>query len=36
MNDIVDDMLSFKISMYADDCVLYLSGNNWENIKGKI
>ena len=36
MNDIVDHMMSVKISMYADDCVLYLSGNNWENIKGKI
>ena len=22
--------------MYADDCVFSLSGNNWENIKGKI
>ena len=22
--------------MYADDCVLYLSGNNWESVRRKI
>ena len=22
-----------KLSMYADDCVLYLSGNNWRTIR---
>ena len=36
MNDIVDKLLFVKLSMYADDCVLYMSGNNWENIRKKI
>ena len=36
MNDIVDNMFYVKLSMYADDCVLYLSGNNWDTIRGKI
>ena len=36
MNDIVDNMFFVKISMYADDCVLYLSGNNWENMRIKM
>ena len=36
MNDIVDKLFFVKLSMYADDCVLYLSGNNWDNIRVKI
>ena len=36
MNDIVDNMFFVKLSMYADDCVLYLSGNNWQTIRYKI
>ena len=36
MNDVVDKLYYVKISMYADDCVLYLSGNNWVTIKAKI
>ena len=36
MNDIVDNMMFVKLSMYADDCVLYLSGNNWDNMRVKI
>ena len=34
-NDIVDNLFFVKLSMYADDCVLYLSGNNWLTIKNK-
>ena len=30
MNDIVDKLYYVKLSMYADDCVLYLSGNKWD------
>ena len=36
MNDIVDKLYYVKLSMYADDCVLYLSGNNWLNIRNKM
>ena len=36
MNDIVERLYYVKLSMYADDCVLYLSGNNWESIRVKI
>ena len=28
MNDIVERLYYVKLSMCADDCVLYLSGNN--------
>ena len=36
MNDIVDNLFYVKVSMYADDCVLYLSGNNWHSIRRKL
>ena len=36
MNDIVDKMFYVKLSMYADDCVLYLSGNNWDLMRQKM
>ena len=36
MNDIVDKLFFVKLSMYADDCVLYISGNNWENMRNRI
>ena len=36
LNDVVDKLYYVKISMYADDCVLYLSGNNWDSIRDKI
>ena len=36
MNDIVDKLFFVKVSMYADDCVLYLSANNWNVIRRKI
>ena len=36
INDIVDKLFFVKISMYADDCVLYMSGNNWESIRNTI
>ena len=36
MNDIVDRLLYVRLSMYADDCVLYLAGNNWDIMRPKI
>ena len=36
MNDIIDKLFYVKISMYADDCVLYMSGNNWDTIRNRI
>ena len=36
INDIVEKLFFVKISMYADDCVLYMSGNNWDVIRNKI
>ena len=36
MNDIVDKLFYVKLSMYADDCVLYLPGNNWDSIRPEI
>ena len=36
MNDIIERLYYVKLSMYADDCVLYLSGNNWDSIRIKI
>ena len=36
MNDIVDKLFFVKISMYADGCVLYMSGNNWGSIRTKL
>ena len=36
MNDIVDKLFYVKLSMYADDCVLYLSGNIWDSIRSKM
>ena len=36
MNDVIDKMFYVKLSMYADDCVLYRSGNNWDNIRVKL
>ena len=29
-------MKHVNILLFADDCVIYLSGNNWENIHRKI
>ena len=32
MNDIVASITHCKLTMFADDCVLYKSGNSWNNI----
>ena len=32
INDCVYKLSRVKISMFADDCVLYFTGNNWQNI----
>ena len=36
MNDVVDKLYYVKLSMYADDCVLYLSANNWPRLRIKL
>ena len=36
MNDIVDKLFYVKLGMYEDDCVLYLSGNNWPSMRPKL
>ena len=33
MNDCVDVLGRAKISLFADDCVLYYSGNNWNTVQ---
>ena len=32
INDIVTSIGRLKINMYADDCILFISGNNWERM----
>ena len=36
INDIISVMRRLKINMYADDCILYTSGNDWSKIREKI
>ena len=36
MNDIVDNLYYVKYSMYADDCVLYITGNTWQSMRHKL
>ena len=36
INDILRCTKYVKMSLFADDCVLYLSGNNWVNIQAKM
>ena len=32
MNDCINVLKECKISLFADDCVLYYSGNNWNMV----
>ena len=32
VNDCINALSKCKITMFADDCVLYYSGNNWNNV----
>ena len=32
MNDCINVLDEYKISLFADDCVLYYSGNNWNMV----
>ena len=32
INDIVNEIGGARINMYADECILYYSGNNWERV----
>ena len=36
INDIVSVIRNLKINMYADDCILYTSGNDWNRMMQKI
>ena len=36
INDIFECTKNVKMSLFADDCILYLSGNNWPNIHAKM
>ena len=36
INDLVTVLKHFKINMYADDCILYNSGNNWDTMSAKL
>ena len=36
INDIISVVHDLKINMYADDCMLYISGNDWNRMKLKI
>ena len=36
INEIVKCVKYLNISLFADDCVIYLSGNNWDSIHRKI
>ena len=36
INDVVTKLRYSNISMFADDCILYISGNSWPHIKNKL
>ena len=36
INDIISVLDVLKINMYADDCILYTSGNEWNRMRQKI
>ena len=36
INDIISSITSLKINMYADDCILFISGNDWNRMLQKI
>ena len=36
INDVMNNIGNLRINMYADDCLIYTIGNNWENIVPKL
>ena len=36
INDLVKEIGGVRINMYADDCILYCSGNTWERVHFKL
>ena len=32
INDCIKVLSKVKVSLFADDCILYYTGNNWENV----
>ena len=36
INDVINRMKYVNITLFVDDCIIYLSGNNWESVHRKI
>ena len=36
INDVTRNIGNLRINMYADDCLIYCTGNNWNNMRPKI
>ena len=36
INDVINRMKYVNITLFADDCIIYLSGNNWQTVQEKI
>ena len=36
VNDLISVMNNFKVNMYADDCILFSSGNDWKKMISKM
>ena len=36
INDVISNIGDLKINMYADDCLIYCTGNNWNLMKPKL
>ena len=36
INDVITHVSNLRVNMYADDCLIYTVGNNWENMYPKI
>ena len=36
IDDVISCLKHVNVSMFADDCVLYIAGNNWNSVKDKL
>ena len=34
--DVISNLANLRINMYADDCLIYCTGNNWDFVRPKI
>ena len=32
INDVIKNVAELRVNMYADDCLIYCIGNNWERM----